>query len=287
MYRRKVWAYGNVLNCHEIGQYIDTTDVWRKMVKSWFRFGDGADPGLVAFSCGMMTPAEPLAPVGGKRRHGGSGEGTARFTLFIAPDVRPVTTRVDIWWTGPAIETWSSPGDRFRGLPPGTPTLGSRCRSAKPYSKSGRLTDGQVATVVAIRTVVSRQGGTRDVLVFDRSTEVSRPARSGLVNRGRRFLPSVVDVIATEPARRPWSRFLFGTVRGALDLPAADYSIGIAAVDSCSPAAGPLVAPVTADVVTLLIAVDNDTMDEALAPAVYALIDDFSGTDIPTLPAVL
>jgi hypothetical protein len=95
---------------------------------------------------------------------------------------------------------------------------------------------------------------------------------------------AVVDVIATDACPPALIEdFLFATVRGPLDLPAAAYNIGIAGVDSCTPAAGPLVAPVTADVTTLLVAVDNNVTDGMLSPAVYALIDDFSGNGIPTL----
>ncbi|MGB3051135.1 MAG: hypothetical protein WBB42_09050 [Polyangiales bacterium] len=79
--------------------------------------------------------------------------------------------------------------------------------------------------------------------------------------------------------------FLFGTVRTVGDLPEANYNVAVAGVDSCDAAAGPLVAPVTADVATLLVAVDNNVTDGMLSPAIYALIDDFSGNDIPTLQA--
>jgi Domain of unknown function (DUF4397) len=255
--------------------------------------------GLVAFGCGDddTSGTAGTGGSGGAGGTGGSGEGTARVrVVHLAPDVPSADdTNVDILVDGAtAIEDLEfAEATGFVEFPPGTYTFGIAVAGSTEavFELEASLTDGQVATVVAIRTVVSSDGAAPvNVLVFDGSTD-GLAAGSGRVLVGHGAddsLLSVVDVIATEACPPALVEdFLFGTVRGALDLPAADYSIGIAAVDSCSPAAGPLVAPVTADVVTLLIAVDNDTTDEALAPAVYALIDDFSGTDIPTLPAAL
>jgi hypothetical protein len=78
---------------------------------------------------------------------------------------------------------------------------------------------------------------------------------------------------------------MFATVRDVADLPANDYVIAIAAPDSCDPAVGPLTAPVTPDVATLLIA----AADATGTPQVYAIVGDFSSgpnmDPIPTLPA--
>ncbi len=78
----------------------------------------------------------------------------------------------------------------------------------------------------------------------------------------------------------------FGTVAGPLDLAAGPVNIGFD-VDTAAAGGGtdandmldvgPLEAPVTANVVTLLIAVDTDT-GVGLAPAVYALLPTSSGS---------
>jgi len=213
----------------------------------------------------------------------------------LAPDVPSMAdTNVDILVDGAtAIEDLQfAEATGFVELPAGTYTFGiAAAGSTEPvFEFEATLSDGQIATVVAIRTVVDSGGAAPvNVLVFDGSTD-GLEAGSGRVLAGHGADDSSlseVDVIATDACPPALiDDFLFGTVRGPLNLPAGEYNIGIAAVGSCSPAAGPLVAPVTADLVTLLIAVDNDTADEALAPAVYALIGDFSGNDIPTLQAV-
>ena len=92
----------------------------------------------------------------------------------------------------------------------------------------------------------------------------------------------VINVDACPPA--VLDDFAFAEVAGPLDLSATTLNLAfsLTSTGECSADAGPLAAPVTPDLVTLLIAVDTDTLDQSLAPAIYALIGDASGT-IPTL----
>ena len=210
----------------------------------------------------------------------------------LAPEVPTAgDTNVDILVNGDTaitdVEFEEATG--FVELPVGDYTFGiAAAGSTDPvFSFDATLTADQVLTVVAIRTVVDTDGAAPvNVLVFDGNID-SLLEGSGRVIVGHGADDSglaVVDVIATDDCPPALIEdFLFATVRGPLDLPAAEYNIGIAAVDSCTPAAGPLAAPVTADVTTLLVAVDNNVTDGILSPAVYALIDDFSGNGIPTL----
>jgi hypothetical protein len=210
----------------------------------------------------------------------------------LAPEVPTlVDTNVDILVNGNTaiadLEFEEATG--FVELPVGDYTFGiAVAGSTEPvFTFDATLIADQVLTVVAIRTVVDSEGAAPvNVLVFDGNAD-SLLEGSGRVIAGHGADDSglaVVDVIATDACPPALIEdFLFATVRGPLDLPASEYNIGIAGVDSCTPAAGPLVAPVTADVTTLLVAVDNNVTDGMLSPAVYALIDDFSGNGIPTL----
>ncbi|HET6416020.1 MAG TPA: DUF4397 domain-containing protein, partial [Polyangiales bacterium] len=153
------------------------------------------------------------------------------------------------------------------------------------------LVDGAVLTVVAYRTVASGDDAPVNVLVFDGSTAELPPGQGRvLVGHGADdTLLDPVDVIVPAACPPPLlNDFMFGAVEGPLDLDAGTVGIAFSLAsdeNECQVDVGPLDAPVTADVVTLLIAVDNDTTDESVAPAVYALIDDFSGMGIPTLEA--
>lgn len=95
-----------------------------------------------------------------------------------------------------------------------------------------------------------------------------------------------VDVISTVPGACPdpiLDDFAFGDVTDPLDLPATTLHLGFSlnATPDCQLDTPSLAAPVTADEVTILVAVDTDTSAE-VAPAVYALLEATDG-DIPTL----
>lgn len=91
-----------------------------------------------------------------------------------------------------------------------------------------------------------------------------------------------VDVIATEAPDPPViDDFAFGTVED-LDLPAGNVNIGFDVTGNGEADAGPLEAPVTADIVTILVAVDEDTTDTgsgdpAIDPQVYAILPTTEG----------
>ncbi|UCH28745.1 MAG: hypothetical protein JSV06_10765 [Myxococcales bacterium] len=61
---------------------------------------------------------------------------------------------------------------------------------------------------------------------------------------------------------------------GTLDLDAGTVNIGFDIAEDCAPEAGPVPVPVTADVVSILVAVDENTEDEALGPELWAIIPD-------------
>jgi len=58
-----------------------------------------------------------------------------------------------------------------------------------------------------------------------------------------------------------------------LDLPADAYPIGFDVADDACPEVGPVDVPVTADVTSVVVAVDEDTTDEALDPQLWAIVD--------------
>ncbi len=231
---------------------------------------------------------------GGSGGSGGGGEMAMVRVAHLAPDVPTMgDTNVDILVDGPVTTTIEdlqfAEATGFVSLPPGEYTFGIAVAGETDpvFEFNATLVSSTIATVVAIRTDVSTSGTDLvNVLVFDGSTD-GLAAGSGrvLVGHGADDTGlAAVDVInndACPPALV--EDLLFGTVQTVADLPEADYNVAIAAPDSCDAAAGPLVAPVTPNVATLLVAVDTNPTGPMLAPAVYALIGDFSGNDIPTL----
>jgi len=232
---------------------------------------------------------------GGTGGAGGMPEPAQVRVAHLATDI-PTNdnTAVDIFIDGelsPIQDLTFGNSTGFVPLPPGDYEFGIAPADDSPiFSFPATLSSGQIATVVAIRTVNNDSPENPvNVLVFDGSLE-GLAAGSGrvLVGHGAdNTAITTVDVISTAPDGCPPALvedLVFGTVQGPLDLPADTYSVGIAVPDSCEAAVGPLMAPVTADVATLLIAVDENTEDglENLAAAVYAIIGDADGA-IPTL----
>ena len=123
------------------------------------------------------------------------------------------------------------------------------------------------------------------MLVLDGRTE-NLPQGSGRVLVGHGADDSLldpVDVINVAACPEPIADDLaFGATAGPLDLAVGNVDIAFSLDDNCGVAAGPLRAGVTADVVTVLVAVDADVNDNSPAPAVYALVGEASGS-IPTL----
>ena len=213
----------------------------------------------------------------------------------LAPEVpSPADTNVDILVNGNTaitnIEFREATG--FIELPVGDYTFGIAVAGSDTpvFEFPATLEAGAILTVVAYRTVVSGADAPVGVLVFDGSTD-GLPMGSGRVIVGHGADDSLLDpvnVLNTGACPPPLlADFEFGTVSASLDLDIAGVNIAfnLSGSPECQVDAGPLAAPITDDVVTLLVAVDNDVDDAALAPAVYAIIGDFAGNDIPALEA--
>jgi hypothetical protein len=151
------------------------------------------------------------------------------------------------------------------------------------------LAAGGTYTVVAYRD--GAEAVPVGVLLFDESAEglASGEGRVLVGHGADAAAVNPVDIV-TDADAVVVDELAFATIAGPLDLGAGNVNIGF---DVDTEAAGggtdandeldvgPLQAPVTADIVTLLVAVDTDT-GAALAPAVYALLPTTSGS-IPTL----
>jgi len=211
----------------------------------------------------------------------------------LAPEVPAAgDTNVDILVNGNTaitdIEFREATG--FVELPVGDYTFGiAAAGSDTPvFEFPATLVPGAILTVVAYRTVASGADDPVGVLVFDGSTD-GLSVGSGRVIVGHGADDSLLDpvnVLNTGDCPPPLlPDFEFGTVSTPFDLGVAGVNIAFNLPSSleCQVDAGPLAAPITDDVVTLLVAVDNDVNDVSLAPAVYAIIGDFSGNDIPAL----
>ncbi len=147
----------------------------------------------------------------------------------------------------------------------------------------------------APNTVVAYRDGAQTVpvgvLLFDEDSE-------GLPSREERVLVghgadatavNPIDIVTASDALLV-DEFAFGIVAGPLDLTAGIVNIGFDVDTEASGNGtdandvldvGPLAAPVAADIVTVLVAVDTDA-GMGLVPAVYALAPSTSGS-IPTL----
>jgi hypothetical protein len=151
------------------------------------------------------------------------------------------------------------------------------------------LAQGDIVTAVAIRdTEIMVTDSPIAVLAFPGSTD-DLPDGEGRVFVGHgaddTLLNPVGVIDATNCPPPIINEFAFATVAGPLDLPEVTIPVAFSlrpSDDECAVSAGPLDAPVTPGVVTILVAVDNDVSNESLAPAIYALIGDAEGT-IPTL----
>lgn len=218
---------------------------------------------------------------GGTGGTGGMEPGTAMVTVVhLAPEVPSAEdTGVDILIDGmTAIEdlTYGESTGRVE-LDAGTYEFGvAAADSTSPViSFNATLADGDDVTVVAYRSPQS----VVDVFVFSNSTlglasgegrvSVGHGADDSLLN------PVNVVVVDGEDCSELIPDFEFGTIAPdgeVLDLPAADYGIGFDITDDCTPEAGPVTVGVTADVVSILVAVDEDTTDMSLDPELWAIV---------------
>ncbi|MDH3728539.1 MAG: DUF4397 domain-containing protein [Myxococcales bacterium] len=236
---------------------------------------------------------------GGTGGSGGAGGGVEMAMVrvaHLAPEVPTAgDTNVDILIDGAtAIEDLEfAEATDFVELPVGNYIFGIAVAgdTTPVFEFPATLEADAILTVVAYRTVASGAAAPVGVLVFDGTTNALL-AGSGRVLVGHGADDTLLDPVnVITPANCPpilLEDFEFGSQTPTpLDLPAGDVQLAFQLTSSlgCQVDAGPLVADVTADVVTILVAVDNDVTDNMLGPAIYAIVDDFSGNDIPTLPA--
>jgi hypothetical protein len=213
----------------------------------------------------------------------------------LAPEIPSDTdTAVDILINGntaiEGLEFGFATG--FVELPVGEYTFGiAAAGTTEPvFTFTQELTAGSITTAVAYRTVDNGGDSPVSVLAFDGDAEgIDAGFGRVLVGHGADdVLLEPVDVIVPDTCAMDGpvvDDFMFGTVAGPLALPATTIPIAfsLTSTPDCQVDAGPLDAPVTEGIVTLLVAVDNDTTAD-LDPAIYALIGDASG-EIPTLAA--
>jgi hypothetical protein len=158
------------------------------------------------------------------------------------------------------------------------------------------LSDGDDLTVVAYRI---NDALPVDVFVFSNSTD-------GLVaGSGRVFVAHGANDPALDPVNITTSNetgdadcstlipdFAFGTTfpaEGVADLAAGTLNVGFdisGVVDTC-PQVGPVPVPVTADVVSILVAVDENTSNDEgeLAPELWAILPDVQDAPIRLINA--
>jgi len=139
------------------------------------------------------------------------------------------------------------------------------------------LADGDDIAAVAYRT-----SGDLPVALFtyNLSTE-GLPSGSGrvFVSHGANdSLLNPVDIILTDEGACPpplLDQLAFGETKpdDGLDLPTDTYNLGFDLDPGDCTAELGFSAPVTADVTTLVVAVDDDTTDESINPQVWAIVD--------------
>lgn len=213
---------------------------------------------------------------------GGEAPDTANVkVVHLAPEVPGADTNVDILVNGnTAIEDleYGEATDRVP-LAAGDYTFGIAVAGSTDavISFPATLANGDDLTVVAYRdpdNVVA-------VFVFSNSTAQLAPG-FGRVFVGHGADDSVLDpvniaVVDGDTCSTLIPDFAFGTTQpadGVLDLAAGTVNIGFDVADGCAPEAGPVPVPVNGDVVSILVAVDEDTNDMSLDPELWAIIPD-------------
>ena len=142
------------------------------------------------------------------------------------------------------------------------------------------LADGDDIVAVAYRTNEMLPVA---VFTYNNSTD-GLPDGSGRVFVSHGANDSLLDPVNISLGEAPdcttlIEDFAFGTTEPAagaanLDLPAATYKVGfdLGGDDACAEV-GPVDVPVTADVTSIVVAVDEDTTDESVDPELWAIID--------------
>ncbi len=223
--------------------------------------------------------------VGGSGGTGGAAE-TANITaVHLAPAVPSAeSTEVSIFLDGEEAGVTLSYGESTGRieLPAGTYDIGVGLPGGdEPLLQLDgvELVDGDDLTVVAYATNGEIPF---NVFVFSNSTE-DLASGSGRVFVGHGANSAVVDpvnVVLTDADVTECTDlipgFVFGTTApetGVLDLEVSEVTVGFTLEDTCPPlAAGPIAVPVTPDVVSILVAVDEDT-GEDLDLELWAIVD--------------
>ncbi len=140
------------------------------------------------------------------------------------------------------------------------------------------LEDGGVYTVIAYRDSAETVPVQVFLVVESTAGLMTGMGRVVVAHGADDSVLDPVDVINTDAPSPPViDDFAFGTTE-SLDLAEGTVNIGFDVTENGEPDAGPLAAPVTADIVTILVAVDEDTDDESLDPQVYAILPTSTGT---------
>lgn len=259
-----------------------------------FWLGIVAAAALAAVGCGDDRSTSATGGTAGSGGTGGMPMGMANVTaVHLAPEVPSAeSTAVALFVDGAeATELGTLEYSQSTGkiaLPTGTYDIGIGLPGGEgPLLEltDVELTDGADLVVVAYRTNAELPV---DVFVFVNSTE-GLEAGSGRVFVGHGANDSALDPVDVSLGEAPDCStlipgFVFETIEpdGGLDLAEGTYQIGFDLTpedeNDCADF-GPVGVPVTPDVVSILIAVDEDTTDtsenaEALNPELWAIIPD-------------
>lgn len=253
--------------------------------------GAGGVGGVGGTGTGGVGGAAGVGGMGGSQ-----GVGMIRFA-HLAPELPSSgNTEVDILMDGiPVVQDLAfEVATEFITFPAGSNTFDIVPAGATEpgFVQVGvGLADGAVLTFVLARAVNFIGAPAMFAIPFSGSLE-GLPPGSGRVMIGHGADDSLLDPVGVVNADTCPPPIIDGLGIGGpslpIDLPAGTIDVGLslrpAQDDGCTIAAGPFAAQVAAGVVSLFIAVDTDTADESLAPVVYSLVGDASGT-IPTLAA--
>ena len=246
---------------------------------------------IAALALGLAGCGDDSGTTGGTAGTGGGGtEGEATvMAAHFAPEVpAPGDTAVAIYVNGEEV---TDLGTLSYGQSTGRVTLPAPATYDIGIGLPGgdgpllelegvALADGDDIAAVAYRTT-----GDLPVALFtyNLSTE-GLPSGSGRVFVSHGANDSVlnpVDIILTDEGACPeplLDQLAFGETRPGdgdanIDLPADTYNLGFDLDPGDCTAELGFSAPVTADVTTLVVAVDEDTTDESINPQVWAIVD--------------
>jgi hypothetical protein len=253
----------------------------------------GAALGLFGCSSSSGGEAGSGGTGGGTGGNGGMGSDGAMVTaVHLAPEVpAPGDTEVAIFVNGDNSDVTIAYGESTGRIPlaAGTYDIGIGLPDGDtPLLElmDVELNDGDDLTVVAYRTNDTLPV---DVFVFSNSTD-GLAAGSGRVFVGHGANDPALDPVNISTSNEDGTAdcttlipdFAFGTTfpaDGVADLPAGSVNVGFdvtADMDAC-PQVGPVPVPVTDGVVSILVAVDENTSNDPneLAPELWAIVDPF------------